>query len=484
MLPLHSPQRKLLLMWLAAGLLCVLLGGADALSKGNIQDSTYWELSPTHGFLPRWKSPAFVTPFTRSLQPLLEHDFSLTQTDRALFVELINGLPHPGSSADFSDNVVSQLSEPEVEDMFHALVMLFANYARISGMVNSTAETLVVPRGLAVPLFVVADVLKRVPAVAYPSLVLDNCERNADGSWKSQRLLSNRVEEDGFYISHCQQEEALAPAVYAAAQITRCIRQIHGVEGCGAEFLTKNLFTIADSVRSGISSIKRIYRNISPASFFKDVRPYMKYLPQNVIVEFEGVNSDGSSLAMLSDEIAGPTGAQTSSVPFLDALLGVTISDHHLNALMLKFRRYQPHLHRKLVEDAESISSLFRFYVKASKVPQVQYAFDDALTAISEWRASHVILTNEYIQKQIPGEALGTGKTKFHRYLCQHLQETMNARVNPLSSTSVAIPDLCRPVLRELENNGKQGGLVEQFWQVVVPVMNALVARLDVDLLH
>jgi len=164
--------------------------------------------------------------------------------------------------------------------------------------------------------------------------------------------------------------------------------------------------------------------------------------------------------------------------------LGVTISDYHLNEMMLKFRKYQPQAHRKLVEDAESISGLFRLYVKNNKVAQVQYAFDDALTAISEWRASHVILTNEYIQKQIPGEALGTGKTRFHRYLCQHLQETMNARVHPLSSTSVAIPDLCQPVLRELANQGKPTSLAGQLWQAFAPVMNALVARLDIDLLH
>jgi len=443
----HKQMRDVSLrLWCMVGHIFLCVSASSLLDV--VDDASqvgYWAVSREYGFLPKLKQTPFSNSISRDYPVLFERDFSLTFQDRRWFLDYVSTVLRVPE-----DIELQSLTEPQLEDVFHGSAFIAAMFIRNFHLQFPSEPIIKLPKAIARPLFLAAKKFDRVPALGYASSVLDNCEplsrSSSAGSswvprWRASRTVSSTQSENGFYGAHCEVEQVLAKSVYAALQFLSCVES----RGCEAEFALKYLHDMSDGIRDGIATIKRIQRYVSSSDFFLVARPYLKYKPRNVSVIYE--QADHNCKDVLFKDVPGPTGAMTSTIPFLDAVVGVSVSDPKLAALLNGFRDFFPRNHRHLIEHADrSFSHHVLPFIQSHW--ELRFAFDDVITALAEWRAAHIILTEDYIMKHMPKEAIGTGNTPFHRYLCHHFFENLRVRLNS-SSTAVAIPPLCIQELRD-----------------------------------
>ena len=131
----------------------------------------------------------------------------------------------------------------------------------------------------------------------------------------------------------------------------------------------------------------------------------------------------------------GETGAQSSIVPTLDALLGVGHGPDPLRVYLDEMRTHMPPGHRAFVEAVESGPSL-RAFVQASETPELSEAYDACIHWLGTFRTIHLEYAGRYIHTQATTGAanptgVGTGGTPFMEYLAKHRDETTRHRVAP-----------------------------------------------------
>ena len=122
----------------------------------------------------------------------------------------------------------------------------------------------------------------------------------------------------------------------------------------------------------------------------------------------------------------GETGAQSSIVPALDALLGVTHSNDPLREYLDEMRIYMPSEHRGL------LAGLDKFLEEGPKNKVVEHEtfVNEIIGEVHQFRNKHLEYAKDYIfdqalKKQSNSNIVGTGGTPFMKYLDKHLQETV-----------------------------------------------------------
>lgn len=321
--------------------------------------------------------------------------------------------------------------------------------------------TVVIPAALSSVLLDLSAVLKRKPSVSYASLVLNNCRRVADASGAATRfaavdLLSGQPLEARFYEAHCRVEEAFAPAMFAAQEIADVLSALDdtgnivgAIDAAGHDKVHRGLHALADGVRSATIAMKNMHRAITPQEFFGELRRYLKMTTRqdlNVTIEFQRFG--GPSTIIPLSELPGPTGAMTPTLPLLDAVLGVR-STPPVDQIMAEYKKTWPVEHREIVDRLGAGHRLKDYVLAAEQGGDVGLAsaFDDAVTAVAEFRAAHILHTEVFIT--VPSgarEQIGTGGSAFTGFLCQHLANTLALRVNP-NRVGFAVPLSCKALL-------------------------------------
>jgi indoleamine 2,3-dioxygenase len=135
----------------------------------------------------------------------------------------------------------------------------------------------------------------------------------------------------------------------------------------------------------------------------------------------------------------GETGAQSTIVPCLDAVLGVRHRQDELRTYLAEMRRYMPRGHVAFLEQLEAGLSVRDFVLHAADA-QLRTAYDACVAGVDAFRSTHLEYAGRYIQKQaqvgVNSTVYGTGGTPFMRYLKKHRDETRVHRVDGPDSVS------------------------------------------------
>jgi indoleamine 2,3-dioxygenase len=170
-----------------------------------------------------------------------------------------------------------------------------------------------------------------------------------------------------------------------------------------------------------------------PYIYYHRVRPYIHGwknhpdLPAGLI--YEGVTAyDGRP-----QQFRGETGAQSSIVPSLDAVLAVTYQEDALSLYLQEMRTYMPPAHRAFIESLERRSSV-RPFVQCCARPSLTSAYNACAEAVENFRSLHLEYAAKYIFHQAQTDsknphAVGTGGTPFMQYLKKHRDETGESRL-------------------------------------------------------
>jgi len=322
----------------------------------------------------------------------------------------------------------------EAERRRAMLLLSFLGHAFVWGGAEPAAR---LPARLAVPWAEVAAALGRPPILSYASYALDNWRRlDPEGpiALGNLALLQNFLggaDEDWFILVHVEIEAKAAPLLRAAGPAQAAAR-----EGRHSA-LEQELSAMAEALEGLATSLLRMPEWCDPAIYFRRVRPWIHgwkdhpALPGGVV--YEGV----AAHAGLPRRFRGETGAQSSIVPVLDAVLGVEHEEDPLRAYLREMRDYMPPGHRAFLERLEAAGSV-RAAVQERRAanPALAEAYENCLHWLERFRSTHLEYASRYIFHQSPQAAanpteVGTGGTPFMRYLRKHRDETARARRGP-----------------------------------------------------
>jgi indoleamine 2,3-dioxygenase len=295
------------------------------------------------------------------------------------------------------------------------LPLLRLYYVRVgflaSGYVNqiSAPPTHRLPASLARPLCRVAELLERPPMLSYDGYALYNWYRIDPhgpvvlGNIDTLQNFVALYDEHWFILVHIE-IEALA---------ARSLAAILALEGSGwtdRACVNTAIRNITQNVHAMSAVLRRIPERMSPALYFKEFRPYIRF--------FENVQYEGVAHPAVNHR--GETGAQSSVIPALVAFFKIPHEPSALTRHVADMRTYMPLSHRQLLE-------------RLDRAPDPRPlaepgAFNAAMEAIAEFRGVHHGWARQYIAERVD-DPRGTGGTPFMSWLQQLIDETLAHRL-------------------------------------------------------
>ena len=279
-------------------------------------------------------------------------------------------------------------------------------------------------KGLAVPWYNVSKKLGRPPVLSYASYALFNWHRiNLVGPIEMGNIAIHQnflggLDEDWFILIHIDIEAKAGPAIVAGVEVHKN-KTVNNLEAT-----TRNLSTIAEAVEKMYKTLLRMPEGCDEYIYYNRVRPYIHGFTEHPVI-YEGVEEYGGK----PQYFFGETGAQSSIIPFLDAVLGLGHDENDkFDQYLLKMRDYMPPKHRKLIELFETLPSLHEYVLNNyHKYPRIRDAYNECINWVIIFLEKHLEYAARYIHKQHQANihnptAVGTGGTPFMEYLKKHTE--------------------------------------------------------------
>jgi len=287
------------------------------------------------------------------------------------------------------------------------------------------------PSVLAKPWCEVANYFQRPPVLSYASYALYNWRRlNPERPIELGNivLLQNflgGIDEEWFILIHVDIEakaisglQTIAPTIEAANQ-------------GDSEQLIKNLHALATSIEDMCNTLDRMPEHCDPMIYYNRVRPYIHGWKNNPSLPDGLIYQAVKAYENKPQQFKGETGAQSSIIPCLDALLGIEHEESPLKEHLIEMLDYMPAAHRAFVLNLQEQHSPLRQFVLENykSNSELREAYNACIQLVSRFRTTHVGYAAAYIQKQTQTSTanpidIGTGGTPFMAYLTKHKQET------------------------------------------------------------
>ena len=290
-------------------------------------------------------------------------------------------------------------------------------------------------KAIAKPWSNISNMLGRPPILSYASYCLDNWHKinqdegvNLDNVALNYNFLGG-IDEDWFVTIHVCIEHAANKAIQSASNIALKTE----TSDCDEKVLLDELTSIKEAMLEVNHIFRKMPEKCDPYIYYHRVRPYIFGWKNNPALP------DGLIYESCFDEkpqlFRGETGAQSSIVPTLDALLNVVHERDELREYLDEMKSYMPPSHRELIKFIEDTSKV-KEQVSINKV--LMELYDDCCQEISIFRSQHLRYAADYIHNQSTKSTLfgsggskvrGTGGTPFMKYLKKHRDETDSSKI-------------------------------------------------------
>ena len=290
-------------------------------------------------------------------------------------------------------------------------------------------------KAIAKPWSNISKMLGRPPILSYASYCLDNWHKinqdegvNLDNVALNYNFLGG-IDEDWFVTIHVCIEHAANKAIQSALNIAIKTK----TNDCNEKVLLDELTSIKDAMLEVNHIFRKMPEKCDPYIYYHRVRPYIFGWKNNPALP------DGLIYESCFDEkpqlFRGETGAQSSIVPTLDALLNVKHEKDELREYLDEMKSYMPPSHRELIKFIEDASKVKE---QVSSNRMLMELYDDCCQEISIFRSQHLRYAADYIHNQSTKSTLfgsggskvrGTGGTPFMKYLKKHRDETDSSKI-------------------------------------------------------
>ena len=267
----------------------------------------------------------------------------------------------------------------------------------------------IIPLGISIPLWQIAQKLGRPPILTHASIVLDNwCRLDNNkpielGNITTLQLFLGGLDEQWFYLTTVAMESVGAASLQMIMDLQTAVKDRH------SEAIAFHLAKIAEIIIRMQRILSRIEERCDPYIFYHRVRPFLAGWSEPGVI-YQGVSKTPFIFA-------GGSAAQSSLVQSLDAILGIKHQPSSREFLH-KMRLYMPPLHRRFIEEIE-ISASVRDYVinHRESQSQVTEAYNYCIEELQIFRKKHLAIAANYILRQSSQQAKGTGGTSVMRFL-------------------------------------------------------------------
>ncbi len=290
-------------------------------------------------------------------------------------------------------------------------------------------------KAIAKPWSNISKMLGRPPILSYASYCLDNWHKinqdegvNLDNVALNYNFLGG-IDEDWFVTIHVCIEHSANKAIQSAFNIALKTE----TSDCDEKVLLDELTSIKEAMLEVNHIFRKMPEKCDPYIYYHRVRPYIFGWKNNPALP------DGLIYESCFDEkpqlFRGETGAQSSIVPTLDALLNVVHERDELREYLDEMKSYMPPSHRELIKFIEDTSKV-KEQVSGNKM--LMELYDDCCQEISIFRSQHLRYAADYIHNQSTKSTLfgsggskvrGTGGTPFMKYLKKHRDETDSSKI-------------------------------------------------------
>ena len=242
-------------------------------------------------------------------------------------------------------------------------------------------------KAIAKPWSNISKMLGRPPILSYASYCLDNWHKinqdegvNLDNVALNYNFLGG-IDEDWFVTIHVCIEHAANNAIQSAFNIALKTE----TNDCDEKVLLDELTSIKEAMLEVNHIFRKMPEKCDPYIYYHRVRPYIFGWKNNPALP------DGLIYESCFDEkpqlFRGETGAQSSIVPTLDALLNVEHERDELREYLDEMKSYMPPSHRELIKFIEDTSKV-KEQVSGNKM--LMELYDDCCQEISIFRSQHL----------------------------------------------------------------------------------------------
>ena len=330
----------------------------------------------------------------------------------------------------FFSHDLSKYSEEEIR-----LLNVQFSFLAHAYVLGDLVPSKILCKAIAKPWSNISKMLGRPPILSYASYCLDNWHKinqdegvNLDNVALNYNFLGG-IDEDWFVTIHVCIEHAANKAIQSAFTIALKTE----TNDCDEKLLLDELTSIKEAMLEVNHIFRKMPEKCDPYIYYHRVRPYIFGWKNNPALP------DGLVYESCFDEkpqlFRGETGAQSSIVPTLDALLNVVHERDELREYLDEMKSYMPPSHRELIKFIEDTSKVKE---QVSRNKMLMELYDDCCQEISIFRSQHLRYAADYIHNQSTKSTLfgsggskvrGTGGTPFMKYLKKHRDETDSSKI-------------------------------------------------------
>jgi indoleamine 2,3-dioxygenase len=275
-------------------------------------------------------------------------------------------------------------------------------------------QTKILPRGIAVPLVQLADMLHRPPILAYAAYTLANWQRivpekpiEVENLRLIQQFIPKR-DAEWFTIIHVDMEAKAGAAIDEIPLMMRAAE----AENEDTASLISGLQTVSNTLHAMMATFNRMPEHCHPQVYYHEVRPYIFGFDD---VIYEDVEKFGGK----PQSFRGETGAQSSVIPALIRVLGLSHENTELTQHLQVMLDYMPVPHREFLAEIQPIRPL----VERTASAPLREVYNHTLEQLLAFRQMHLRFAASYIANQ-SAHSQGTGGTEFMVWLQQLIRET------------------------------------------------------------
>lgn len=301
----------------------------------------------------------------------------------------------------------------------YAIERAFQIYAYFaSAYVFATGEkpSQEIPANIAVPLVALAEKIERPPILAYAPYTLANWQKiDPDGAIEVDNLqllqkFIHKRDAAWFSLIHVEIEARAGKAISAIPTLEQAIADDN------AETVIVSLQAINNSLVDMMTTLKRMPEHCHPQVYYHEVRPYI-FSFENII--YEGVEKFKGK----PQSFVGETGAQSSIIPALVRVLGVSHQETTMTKYLRIMQDYMPKPHREFIQAINP--NTLRDYIQIVQNVNLVDVYNETLQQLLSFRKMHIRYAASYIANQSP-DSLGTGGTEFMTWLQKLIDETQS----------------------------------------------------------
>ncbi|GAB5491079.1 MAG: hypothetical protein Phog2KO_12940 [Phototrophicaceae bacterium] len=271
-----------------------------------------------------------------------------------------------------------------------------------------------IPASIAIPLVTLAEKVERPPILAYAPYTLANWQKiDPNGAIEVDNLqlvqkFIYKHDASWFTLIHVDIEARASKAISAIPRLEQAIIQDD------SEQVIQSLKAIYDSLADMMATLKRMPEHCHPSVYYHEVRPY--------IFSFEDIVYEGvEKFAGKPQSFVGETGAQSSIIPALVRVLGVSHQETTMTKYLRIMQDYMPKPHREFIQ-AINPSALRGTIQKMNQQAMIN-AYNETLQQLLVFRKMHIRYAASYIANQ-SSDSVGTGGTEFMTWLQKLIDET------------------------------------------------------------